>query len=118
MNQEVINKLGIDYRLFVNGFVPVAFEFAAEITYPESESSSAGIMNSVSQTTGIIFVLFFSYILQAYGDFSCNMSMAILLAFGAIMVLFIKNNLKRLALDRTFINNKHDFEIAKGKDVC
>ena len=34
-------------RLFMTGYLPVGFEFAAEITYPESEGTSSGLLNAI-----------------------------------------------------------------------
>lgn len=43
----------ISIRMFVSffmtGYLPVGFEFAAEITYPESEGTSSGLLNASAQ---------------------------------------------------------------------
>jgi len=31
------------------GYLPVGFEFAAELTYPESEGTSSGLLNASAQ---------------------------------------------------------------------
>jgi len=36
-------------RFFMTGYLPVGFEFAAEITYPESEGTSSGLLNASAQ---------------------------------------------------------------------
>lgn len=33
----------------MTGYLPVGFEFAAELTYPEPEGTSAGLLNAASQ---------------------------------------------------------------------
>lgn len=33
----------------MTGYLPVGFELAAEITYPEPEGTSAGLLNAASQ---------------------------------------------------------------------
>lgn len=33
----------------MTGYLPVGFEFAAELTYPEPEGTSAGLLNASSQ---------------------------------------------------------------------
>ena len=38
-------------RLFMTGYLPMGFEFAAEITYPESEGTSSGLLNASAQVT-------------------------------------------------------------------
>ena len=37
------------FRFFMTGYLPVGFEFAAEITYPESEGTSSGLLNASAQ---------------------------------------------------------------------
>lgn len=36
---------------FMTGFLPVGFEFAAELTYPENEGTSSGLLNTSSQVS-------------------------------------------------------------------
>lgn len=33
----------------MTGYLPVGFEFAVEITYPESEGTSSGLLNAAAQ---------------------------------------------------------------------
>ncbi|KAK3096848.1 hypothetical protein FSP39_003919 [Pinctada imbricata] len=42
---------------FMTGYLPVGFEFAAEITYPESEGTSSGLLNASAQFFGIILTI-------------------------------------------------------------
>ena len=34
---------------FMTGYLPVGFEFTAEVTYPESEGTSCGLLNTSAQ---------------------------------------------------------------------
>lgn len=36
-------------RFFMTGYLPIGFEFAVEITYPESEGTSSGLLNAFAQ---------------------------------------------------------------------
>jgi FLVCR family feline leukemia virus subgroup C receptor-related protein len=36
---------------FMTGYLPVGFEFAAELTYPEPEGTSSGLLNTSAQVT-------------------------------------------------------------------
>ena len=38
-------------RFFMTGYLPVGFEFAAELTYPESEGTSSGLLNASAQVS-------------------------------------------------------------------
>ena len=42
----------------MTGYLPVGFEFAAEITYPEAEGTSSGLLNASAQIFGIICTMF------------------------------------------------------------
>jgi FLVCR family feline leukemia virus subgroup C receptor-related protein len=41
---------------FMTGYLPIGFEFAAEISYPQPEGTSAGLLNAAAQ-------VFYSYLL-------------------------------------------------------
>lgn len=36
-------------RFFMTGYLPLGFEYAAELTYPESEGTSSGLLNVSAQ---------------------------------------------------------------------
>ncbi|KOX80776.1 putative MFS-type transporter C09D4.1 [Melipona quadrifasciata] len=57
---------------FMTGYLPVGFEFAAELTYPEPEGTSAGLLNAVCQVFGIVFTIVYGYMLGAWRDFWAN----------------------------------------------
>lgn len=40
----------------MTGYLPLGFEFAAELTYPESEGTSSGLLN-VSAQVDVLFSL-------------------------------------------------------------
>ena len=42
-------------RFFMTGYLPVGFEFAAELTYPESEGTSSGLLNASAQVRDKIY---------------------------------------------------------------
>jgi hypothetical protein len=37
------------FRFFMTGYLPVGFEFAAELTFPEPEGTSSGLLNASAQ---------------------------------------------------------------------
>lgn len=41
---------------FMTGYLPVGFEFAAELTYPEPEGTSSGMLNAAAQVNPLEFV--------------------------------------------------------------
>ena len=51
----------------MTGYLPVGFEFAAELTFPESEGTSSGLLNASAQVSILLsllsslLLLFFSF---------------------------------------------------------
>ncbi|XP_017891804.2 feline leukemia virus subgroup C receptor-related protein 2-like, partial [Ceratina calcarata] len=80
---------------FMTGYLPVGFEFAAELTYPEPEGTSAGLLNAVCQVFGIIFTILYSCALDYLGDFWANIFLCSTLAFGTLLTVIIPNDLRR-----------------------
>lgn len=80
----------------MTGYLPVGFEFAAEITYPESEGTSAGLLNASAQVFGIIMTAITRVILESsLGDIGANSVLAGVLLIGFIMTVLIKSDLRR-----------------------
>ncbi|KFM74419.1 Feline leukemia virus subgroup C receptor-related protein 2, partial [Stegodyphus mimosarum] len=50
----------------MTGYLPVGFDFGAEITYPESEAMSASLLNASTQMFSIILTIISSAMLQSY----------------------------------------------------
>lgn len=38
--------------------MPVGFEMAVELTYPSDESTTAGILNAMTQAVGVVVTMF------------------------------------------------------------
>lgn len=81
----------------MTGYLPVGFEFAAELTYPEPEGTSAGMLNAAAQVFGITSTMLYSEILYKWNDIAANTTMAIILIVGSIITLVIKSDLRRQA---------------------
>ncbi|XP_067212022.1 heme transporter FLVCR2 isoform X2 [Linepithema humile] len=80
---------------FMTGYLPVGFEFAAELTYPEPEGTAAGLLNAVVQIFGIAFTTLYGYLFGVWGDFWANIALCITLALGAFITIIIPNDLRR-----------------------
>lgn len=81
----------------MTGLLPVGFEFASELTFPEPEGTSSGILNASSQLFGVIFTTSYSILFDKLGDQWANIIMSIMLLIGAIMTACIKSDLRRQA---------------------
>ncbi|XP_018912630.1 choline/ethanolamine transporter flvcr2b isoform X2 [Bemisia tabaci] len=80
---------------FMTGYLPVGFEFATELTYPEPEGTSSGMLNASAQIFGIAFTMFARLILNTFGDLWSNLSLCAALVVGAGMTTIIKCDLRR-----------------------
>lgn len=80
---------------FMTGYLPLGFEFAVELTYPESEGVSSGLLNVSAQVFGIIFTISQGQIIDNYGSVPGNIFLCVFLALGSALTAFIKSDLRR-----------------------
>ncbi|XP_012267338.2 uncharacterized MFS-type transporter C09D4.1 isoform X2 [Athalia rosae] len=80
---------------FMTGYLPVGFEFAAELTYPEPEGTSAGLLNAATQLVGICFTTLSGYLFNACGAFWSNIALSVMLAVGCLLTSLVPNDLRR-----------------------
>merc|ERR1719209_832011 len=94
-------KIGIVYftsallGFFMTGYLPVGFEFAAEITYPESEGTSSGLLNASAQVFGIFCTMFGEWLYRVTDDRIANSCLAGILVLGTLMTAVIKPDYRR-----------------------
>lgn len=81
----------------MTGYLPVGFEFAAELTYPEPEGTSAGLLNAAAQVFGICFTMMDAELLNAFGDIPANVTMAVMMVLGTVVTACIGSDLRRQA---------------------
>lgn len=80
---------------FMTGYLPLGFEFAVELTYPESEGTSSGLLNCAAQVFGIIFTIAQGKIIDRFGTLASNIFLCVFLVIGTIMTGLIKADLRR-----------------------
>ncbi|KAM6912392.1 choline/ethanolamine transporter flvcr2a isoform 3-T3 [Xenentodon cancila] len=80
---------------FMTGYLPLGFEFAVELTYPESEGTSSGLLNCSAQIFGIIFTIGQGKIIDNWGTLAGNIFLCIFLLMGTVMTGLIKSDLRR-----------------------
>ncbi|XP_071791364.1 choline/ethanolamine transporter flvcr2a-like isoform X1 [Asterias amurensis] len=90
---------------FMTGYLPLGFEFAAELTHPEPEGTSSGMLNASAQTFGIVFTLSMGKIVTDFGTYGGNLFLCAAMVIGCILTMFIKSNLRRQEAERM-----HDFQ--------
>ncbi|XP_077194881.1 choline/ethanolamine transporter FLVCR1 [Paroedura picta] len=80
---------------FMTGYLPLGFEFAAEITYPESEGTSSGLLNASAQIFGIIFTLIQGKLTTDYNPRAGNIFLCAWMFIGIFLTAFIRSDLRR-----------------------
>ncbi|RXN26170.1 feline leukemia virus subgroup C receptor-related 2 [Labeo rohita] len=80
---------------FMTGYLPLGFEFAVELTYPESEGTSSGLLNCSAQMFGIAFTIIQGKIIDHFSTLAGNIFLCVFLFIGSIMTAFIKSDLRR-----------------------
>lgn len=93
----VVYFTGALMGFFMTGYLPVGFELAAELTYPEPEGTSAGILNAAVQVFGIALTNGYSWLLEFTTDVWANAALCIALAVGILLTTLIKSDLRRQA---------------------
>lgn len=94
------------FRFFMTGLLPVGFELAAELTYPEPEATSAGLLNAASQVFGIAFTSIYSVLLNNIGDVWANASMSAMLAVGTVLISFVSSKNRRQEAQKAHVDTK------------
>uniref|UniRef100_A0A8C1WN10 Feline leukemia virus subgroup C cellular receptor family, member 2a n=1 Tax=Cyprinus carpio TaxID=7962 RepID=A0A8C1WN10_CYPCA len=80
---------------FMTGYLPLGFEFAVELTYPESEGTSSGLLNCSAQIFGIAFTIIQGKIINHFSTLAGNIFLCVFLLIGSIMTALIKSDLRR-----------------------
>ncbi|XP_062970239.1 heme transporter FLVCR1 isoform X3 [Cynocephalus volans] len=83
------------YNFFMTGYLPLGFEFAVEITYPESEGTSSGLLNASAQIFGILFTLAQGKLTSDYDPRVGNIFLCVWMLIGIILTALIKSDLRR-----------------------
>ena len=69
----------------MTGYLPVGFEFAAELTFPESEGTSSGLLNASAQVFGIILTMGMRVMMENVSVLWANVTLIAILFLGTIM---------------------------------
>uniref|UniRef100_A0A8C9V0Q3 FLVCR choline and putative heme transporter 2 n=1 Tax=Scleropages formosus TaxID=113540 RepID=A0A8C9V0Q3_SCLFO len=100
---------------FMTGYLPLGFEFAVELTYPESEGTSSGLLNCSAQVFGIIFTIAQGKLIDRFGTLAGNIFLCVFLFLGTIMTGFIKSDLRRQkANQQAEMNTSGSCEVSTG----
>lgn len=97
---------------FMTGYLPIGYEFAAEITHPVSEGTSSGLLTASAQVFGIVFTIAMGNIFPTGGGIlAANISLSVMLGIGTILTVLIRPELRRQeanAIDATSTENSEE----------
>ncbi|XP_046751838.1 uncharacterized MFS-type transporter C09D4.1-like [Diprion similis] len=79
----------------VIGYGTVGMELCVEISYPEPEAITTGILNMSPQIYGFLIILFAGRLLENYGDVPAFACFCAFLVLATILVIFNKSELRR-----------------------
>ncbi|OQR68829.1 feline leukemia virus subgroup C receptor-related protein 2-like [Tropilaelaps mercedesae] len=79
----------------MTGYLPLGFEFAAELTYPQSESTSSGLLNAAAQIFGVLFTSSATELLIHFGDRPANFALCGAMLVGTVLTALCKSDLRR-----------------------
>ncbi|XP_069694729.1 choline/ethanolamine transporter flvcr2a-like [Periplaneta americana] len=83
---------------FLGGYMPIAYDFCAELTYPEPEGMTSGLLTVPTQVSGTLFTLAYSAMLTELGAMWANVALCVSLLVGTVIHCTIKPDLRRQAV--------------------
>jgi len=96
---------------FMTGYLPIGFEFASEISYPQPEGTSAGLLNASAQIFGVIFTFGGSAVIDAFNSLSANLGFVGALVLGSILTILIKADLRRQSAEKNTNNGNNETKL-------
>lgn len=95
LDYVIVGVLGF----FMTGYLPIGFEFASEISWPESETTSSGFLNLAAMLVGAILTPIAEICISKKGPFTANLVICAALFLGLILTLFINEKSRRQQAD-------------------
>jgi FLVCR family feline leukemia virus subgroup C receptor-related protein len=92
-----IDLITIFFNVHIGGMFSLVFEFAAEITFPISESFSSGIALASAQLLGFIIVETLTF--SDASAYVISLTISILSVIGFLISCFVKNSLHRTEIE-------------------
>jgi len=79
----------------MSGYLALGYDLCTEFTYPESENIPAGFLNITTCLYGIILIIIFGLLLNAYGDIPVHIGLCLALLLGFILTVITKDEQRR-----------------------
>ncbi|XP_066999147.2 heme transporter FLVCR2 [Anabrus simplex] len=111
-SQMLVYGVSVILGAFTGAFMPVGFEFASELTYPETESTTAGVMVAASQVLGVLVTMGYACLMDLTGDVWANVTLAGILVLGILFTVLIPPRLRRQAAHAAALKEVDDVTTA------
>nr|DBA27249.1 TPA: hypothetical protein GDO54_011413 [Pyxicephalus adspersus] len=108
-NLYVVFVTGGALGFFMTGYLPLGFEFAVEITYPESEGTSSGLLNASAQIFGILFTLAQGKLTTDYNPQAGNIFLCAWMFVGIILTGEFRYTVLSSDLGHYMTNTNHRY---------
>ncbi|PSN44251.1 putative MFS-type transporter C09D4.1 [Blattella germanica] len=95
--QIIVFVTAFIFGLFNAGYMPVGFELGSEITYPEPEGTTGGLVILTVQLMSVFHAMGYSELVRGIGDKWANIILTGTLVIGTIFTAMIPNDLRRQA---------------------
>ncbi|PSN42318.1 Feline leukemia virus subgroup C receptor-related protein 2 [Blattella germanica] len=83
------------YKFFLGGYVSIACCYSLEVTYPEPEGTSGGLLTLFAMTASVLITLGYGAMIRSIGDEWANSAITLLLIFGTVLHFFMKPEYRR-----------------------
>ncbi|KAH7953699.1 hypothetical protein HPB49_011493 [Dermacentor silvarum] len=80
---------------FLTGYMPLAVQLSAEITYPLNEALPASLLSMSAQGTSLILTPICSFVIAKFGHVASNLVITGMLVIGCLMTVTLRAELKR-----------------------
>jgi FLVCR family feline leukemia virus subgroup C receptor-related protein len=80
---------------FMTGYLPIGFEFAAELTFPIAEGTTSGLLNGAVQVIGVLMTLGIGKLMYSLSIFGANLIMCGFLLCGFVLTILISPDYRR-----------------------
>ena len=91
----IIFLISIVLGFFMTGYLPIGFEFAAELTFPIAEGTTSGLLNGSAQVFGVAMTIGMGTVIYSMSIWWCNIMLSGFLLIGVILTALIKSDLRR-----------------------
>ncbi|KAK7863994.1 hypothetical protein R5R35_000102 [Gryllus longicercus] len=96
-SELLVYLVGGAFGTFMGGYMTVSFEYGVELTYPECESTMAGMLLLSSQVMSVFITMLYGWLLNEAGDVWANVALTAFMAAGTVITALIRPDLRRQA---------------------